>query len=126
MKATSDQQHVGDSAGISSAIAQSLNKFNQGVKDDNKFQRKNALETMKKQLAESFKTTTTDSSLKYPSETVKHILRSSLNALNDQVEKCRECACDLVKLILEQADVGNATKSNKLIKYAFKQKTNLH
>jgi hypothetical protein len=31
-------------------VAQALNKFNQGLKDGSKFQRKQALETMKKQI----------------------------------------------------------------------------
>ena len=81
-------------------VAQALNKFNQGLKDGSKFQRKQALETMKKQITESF-TTTSKTDLIYSDESVKYIFKTTLTILSDQIEKCREIACDILSEILE-------------------------
>jgi dynein assembly factor 5, axonemal len=114
MKETPDNSSESTSSSLPSAIAQSLNKFNQGLKDENKFQRKNALESMKKQLAESFKAST-DVTTKFPFEITKTILRSTLNAWNDSVEKCRECSCEIVKIILENLQNWDTDMTSMLL-----------
>ena len=88
-------------------INQSLNKFTQGIKDGSKFQRKDALEKMKKQVLNSFTPpTTTSFTLIYTPDALKSILKAALNILNDAIEKCRELACDLITIILENASTS--------------------
>jgi dynein assembly factor 5 len=86
-------------------INQSLNRFMQGIKDESKFKRKSALEQMKKQLQDSFKSTSSSNSapatLVYTSDCLKSILKIILNILNDQMEKCREIACEIITIYLE-------------------------
>lgn len=96
-----DNQSIEQPQTESSVVTQSLNKFTQGLKDGSKFQRKNALETMKKQINDSLnKSKTTD--LVYSDESVKYVFRTTLTILNDQIEKCRELAAEIVLLVLEK------------------------
>jgi dynein assembly factor 5 len=97
-----------------SAINQSLNKFSQGIKDESKIQRKNAIESMRKQLAESFKANSSPTAIKFPFETVKTVLKSILNALNDPMEKCRELSCEIIKLVLDYSNSNTDFWDNDL------------
>ena len=83
---------------FSTEINQSLNRFEQGIKDESKFKRRNALEQMKKQLVDSFKQT---SAFKYTPDSLKAILRLTLNLVADSAEKCREAACEILDTMLE-------------------------
>lgn len=84
----------------STAANQAINKFNQGLKDGSKFQRKNALETMKKQIIDSLSKKSPD--LIYTDESIKYVYKATLNILSDQIEKCREIAAEIIAAILEQ------------------------
>ena len=84
------------------AINQSLNKFSQGLKESSKFQRKNALETMKKQLIDSF--SQDPSKIIYTPESIRIIFKSTLTVLADPMEKCRELGSEIISIILQKSD----------------------
>lgn len=94
------------SGDFSTELNQTLNRFAQGCKDESKFKRKAALEQIKKQLVESFNATTT-SSVQFSPESLKTVLRLTLSELNDQMEKCREIADEIVDLMIE-SDKGDS------------------
>jgi len=98
----------------STAVTQSLNKFNQGLKDGSKFQRKSALETMKKQLIESL-TKSKSSELIYPDDSIKYVFKITLTILNDQIEKCREIASEVIFQILEHFESWDNEMTTMLI-----------
>ena len=82
------------------AATQLINKFMQGIKDESKFQRKNSLEAIKKQINDSFKSNDKNV-IKFNSEAIKTILKSTLNLWSDPIEKCRELSLEIVKMVLE-------------------------
>ena len=98
----------------STAVTQALNKFNQGLKDGSKFQRKSALETMKKQLTEFLKSKSA-CELIYPDDSIKYIFKTTLTILNDQIEKCREIACEIISQILENFESWDNEMTTMLI-----------
>lgn len=105
---------------FSTEIAQSLNKFNQALKDDNKMQRINALKKILSQLKTSYKTTD-PTVLKFTTEAVKSIFKASLNVLNDPIEKCRELTCELLLLVLESEQSWDADMTGSLVMIAFQR-----
>lgn len=103
----------------SSALNQSLNKFNQGIKDESKIQRKNALESIKKQLIEFFRNP--NATVQFTSESLEHVLNQSLSMLADPMERCREISCDIVQLILEKNPTWNSDMTGLLIMTIFRR-----
>jgi dynein assembly factor 5 len=88
----------------STALNQLLNKFTQGIKEESKIQRKNALEFMLKQLKNYFNQKSAREDIKFTLDSLKVILKLSLSLCNDQAEKCRELANEQIKLILEKSN----------------------
>jgi dynein assembly factor 5, axonemal len=82
------------------ALNQILNKFQQGIKDDNKFKRKNALETIKKELT-TFLCSKDDKKVEITSIALKQIFKSVVTMVSDSAEKCREVACQIIVLMLD-------------------------
>jgi dynein assembly factor 5 len=101
-----NQTNAADLGGeFGTEINQSLNKYVQGIKDENKFKRKSALELMKKQLIDSFKAPA--GGFKYTPESLKTVLRLTLGIVSDSAEKCREIACDILDVLLENEPSTN-------------------
>lgn len=94
---------MNDQIDFTTEINQSLNKFTQGLKDTSKFQRKAALEKIKKQIETSYDSNEANV-LKFTPESIKSVFKESINVLNDPIEKCRELTCELISLILEKGD----------------------
>jgi hypothetical protein len=105
---------------FSTEIAQSLNRFNQALKDDNKMQRINALKKVLSQMSSSYKTTD-PTVLKFTTEAVKSIFKTSLNVLNDPIEKCRELTCELLLLVLECEQSWDAEMTGSLVMIVFQR-----
>ena len=104
-----------DQNDFTTEINQSLNKFTQGLKDTSKFQRKGALEKIKKQIETSFDSNDEPNVIKFTPESVKSVFKASLNVLNDPIEKCRELTCELISLILEKGDWDTDMSSSLII-----------
>lgn len=101
-----------------SALNQSLNRFNQSLKDNNKITRKNALESMKKQLVENFKPSV---DIKFTDESIHVVFKWTLNLWNDPIEKCRELSVEIVKQILENYQNWDDEMSSSLIMSLFQR-----
>ncbi len=101
-------------------INQSLNKFSQGLKDGSKFQRKDALEKITKQLRTSY-TTSDPTVLKFTSDATKQIFKLALNVLNDTIEKCRELTCELILLVLDSDKDWDNDMTSSLIMTIFQR-----
>ncbi len=85
---------------VSPAVNQALNKFLQGIRDESKFSRKRALETIKTQLSASF----AGSDMTFTRDAIKGIYKASLTMIADPMERCRECACEIIMCILAHGD----------------------
>jgi dynein assembly factor 5, axonemal len=81
-------------------VNQAINKLAQGIKDGNKIQRKNALDSMKKQICETFEK---KKAAHLNNESCKSILRLVLAAWHDSMEKCRQLGGEMVATLLENA-----------------------
>ena len=96
-------------AASATAAAQSINKFTQALKADNKFQRKTALEQMRKQLTDSCQalrsihTPPPAAVVIYSPDAIRTILKSAFALWSDPIEKCRELAVEMVSLVLEDS-----------------------
>ncbi|CAF0872331.1 unnamed protein product [Brachionus calyciflorus] len=104
----------------SSALNQTMNKFMLGIKDDSKIQRKNALESIKKQLNEFFKNTE-NASVKFTDDSIKQILKNVLNIFNDPIEKCREISCEILKILIEKYSEWNSDMTGMVIMTFFQR-----
>lgn len=103
----------------SSALNQALNKFSQGIKDESKIQRKNALESIKKQLIEFFRNP--NASVQFTVESLEHVLNQVLNMLADPMERCREISCDIALLLMQKNHSWDSNMSGMLIMSVFQR-----
>ncbi|RNA08753.1 dynein assembly factor axonemal-like, partial [Brachionus plicatilis] len=103
----------------SSALNQCLNKFNQSIKDESKIQRKNALESIKKQLIEFFRNP--NASIQFTAESLDHILNQVLNLFTDPMERCRELSCDIAKLLMEKNQYWDLNMTGMVVMCVFQR-----
>ncbi len=117
---TESGQTASSATDFTTEINQALNKFSQGLKDGSKFQRKDALEKLTKQLKNSY-TTKDPKVMKFTPDSVRQIFKSALNVFNDSIEKCRELTCDLILLILESDKDWDNDMTSSLIMAFFQR-----
>ena len=97
------------------ALSHFVNKFMQGIKDENKFKRRSALDTMLKELLASFTASAsapTTSALRFNADTAKFVVRSTLVMCSDPIEKCRELALAIVSAVLEHSASKSSSSSS--------------
>ena len=86
-----------------------FNKFLQSIKDESKIKRKQAIESVTKDIKQLIEKSSLTNDL------AKFLLKHLLPILNDQIEKCRELTVELLIYLNKKFDLNNESLSTIIL-----------